>query len=164
MLAEGRALDAVMAVVRSDAGVLRQLVRLRAITGLGLLDAQRPVFRDSALDHIGLREIGLILSFPALTGEHASVIRNWYSDAVLDGEPWLTVAPASHAPESAMYYWRRDKPGPKEWPGYGSYSTTDRFRTGFTGLRAELRAVPADPPRLAVVADTAKLFTCRFAI
>ncbi|MEV4107005.1 hypothetical protein [Nonomuraea sp. NPDC049695] len=162
VIALGESIDVVLAMVRqASSSSIAQIARLRAITGLGLTDAQKVMFSDCALPHIGQREIGLIHSFPTLTGEYASTIRSLYVAALISNGPWLTAIPSRAAPhdESGVYYWQREKPGLVDAPGFGFFSGT-----GFDAFRAEMRAVPDTPPRFAVVTDTPHVFTCRFAV
>jgi hypothetical protein len=159
LMACGGRIDVVLAMVRqSSSGPLAQIARLRAITGLGLLDAQNILHSDHALAHIGQREIDLIRGFPWLTGQYASAIRMLYVAALIGDEPWLTAVPHN---ESDVYYWWREDPGLVNTSGFGVLSGT-----GFDAFRAEMRAVAApagEPPRFAVVTDTSHVLTCRFA-
>ncbi len=164
LMAQGESIDVVLAMLRqAGSSPVTRIAWLRAITGLGLLDAQNIVFSDCSLVHIGQREIDLIRSFPRLTGEYASAIRMLYVACLISNEPWLTAVPYRAAPhvnhdESDVYYWRHEEPGLVDAPGFGFLSGT-----GFDAFRAEMRAVADEPPRWAVVTDTPHVFTCRFA-
>ncbi|MFB9627669.1 hypothetical protein [Nonomuraea helvata] len=163
LMAQGENFDVVLAMVRrASSSPVAQIVWLRAITGLGLIDAQNVVFSDCALAHIGQRQIDLILGFPRLTGEYASAIRKLYVDALISNEPWLTAVPYHTAPhvnhdESDVYYWRREEPGLVDTLGFGCLSGP-----GFDAFRAAMRAVPDASSRFAVATDTPHVFTCRF--